>query len=70
VSPNLVRVAPGADLLIHEARSDVETKALVHALSRRSDAHVASVMAETENYHTTPEEAAREANEAGVRVAS
>ncbi len=68
MSPDLVRMARGADLLIQEARSEVEAKALVYALSRSGDAQLARVMGETANYHITPEEAAREANEAGVRM--
>jgi ribonuclease Z len=68
MSPNLVRVARGADLLIHEGQSEVEQKLLAAALSRSGDVRLARVLSEVVNYHTTPEQAAREANEAGVRM--
>jgi ribonuclease Z len=68
MSPDLVRVAHGADLLIHEAQSEAVRKAMTNALSRGGDVHLAEVLSAVGSYHTTPEEAAREANEAGVRM--
>jgi len=68
MSPNLVRVARGANLLIHEGQSEAERKAMVDALSRSGDIHLARVISAIGNYHATPEQAAREANEAGVRM--
>ncbi|MGA8793003.1 MBL fold metallo-hydrolase [Candidatus Binatus sp.] len=65
---NLVAQARGADLLIHEAQSATMVKLIEDAASRRGNARVAKIMSDILRYHTTPEDAAAEANQAGVRL--
>lgn len=65
---NLVANARGADVLIHEAQSATMVKLIGEAASRRGNARVANIMSDILRYHTTPEDAAAEANQAGVRL--
>ena len=65
---NLVANARGADVLIHEAQSATMVKLIGEAASRRGNARVAKIMSDILRYHTTPEDAAAEANDAGVRL--
>lgn len=65
---NLVAQARGADVLIHEAQSASMVKLIEEAASRKGNARVAKIMSDILRYHTTPEEAAAEANEASVRL--
>ncbi|MGC2460809.1 MAG: hypothetical protein WA446_07550 [Steroidobacteraceae bacterium] len=46
----------------------MQKKALVEGLSRAGDARLAEVLSAIVNYQAMPEQAAREANEAGVRM--
>jgi ribonuclease Z len=65
-SPAVQREAQGADLLVHEALSP----AMVSTLGRLAHAagrdNVAQIMTDIRNYHTTPEQAAETARDAGV----
>ncbi len=65
---NLVAQARGADVLIHEAQSAPMVKLIEEAASRLGNARIAKIMSDILRYHTTPEDAAAEANEAGVRL--
>lgn len=67
-SPNLLKHAHGADLLVHEGQSEVARRIMVDALKRAGDLHLAKVIGEVGNYHATPVQAARIAREAGVKL--
>ena len=66
-TPTLVHAAQGVDILVHEALQP----ALVHILESEFDKHqmgnMGQVMRDIMNYHTTPEEAARQARLAGAQ---
>jgi len=65
--PNLVNVATGADLLIHEAQS-ARMLGILQRLSEESgETRMKAIMQDVLSYHTTPEEAAQAAREAGVQ---
>jgi len=63
---NLVAVATGADVLIHEAQSAHLVMMIQQAAERIGNARVAKIMSDIRRYHTTPVDAASEANQAGV----
>lgn len=65
---NLVNEARGADVLIHEAQSARMVNMIRRAAERHGDARAAQVLHDILSYHTTPVEAAREANQAGVQL--
>jgi ribonuclease Z len=65
--PPLAVAAKGADVLIHEAQNADMTRQMVQALKALGNPRMASVMADTLSYHTTPVEAADLARSAGVR---
>ncbi|MBB5520063.1 MBL fold metallo-hydrolase [Amphiplicatus metriothermophilus] len=65
-SDSLVRAAAGADLLIHEAQANHMVAEMQAAAERAGAASLAMIFADIPSYHTSPEEAARAANEAGV----
>src|SRR5271156_1264024 len=65
---NLVAVATGADVLIHEAQSAHLVKLIQEGAERIGNARVANIMSDIQRYHTAPVEAATEANQAGVQL--
>ncbi len=65
--PNLVRVATGADLLVHEAQSARMLGILERMAGENGEDRMQAIMTDVLSYHSTPEEAARAAREAGVR---
>jgi ribonuclease Z len=65
-SEALVAAAKGCDLLIHEALQPRMTRTLGEAATRAGNARIAKVMADIEDYHTSPEQAAELAQKAGV----
>lgn len=65
---NLVAAATGADVLIHEAQNAHLVKLIEEAARRDGNARVAKIMSDILRYHTTPVEAASEANQAGVAL--
>jgi len=67
-SPVLVRVAKGADLLIHDALSRELLKLVEDAARRAGRAGMAKIFADIPSYHASPQQAADAAREAGVRA--
>ncbi len=65
--PNLVRASSGADLLIHEALSVRMLGILERVAKENNEPRMQAITQGVLSYHTTPEEAARAAREAGVR---
>src|SRR5208282_4294154 len=65
---NLVAEATGADVLIHEGQAAHLVKLIQEAAERIGNARIAKIMADIRRYHTTPVEAASEANQAGVAM--
>ncbi len=65
---NLVKVATGADVLIHEAQAAHLVKLIEQGAEEIGNARVAKIMSDILRYHTTPVEAASEANRAGVQL--
>jgi ribonuclease Z len=65
-SPVLVRVARGADLLIHDALSRELAKLVEDAARDAGLAGRAKILADITDYHASPQEAADSAREAGV----
>ncbi len=66
--PPLVRSASGADLLVSEAIAPAMTRALGSAARSIGRSRTAAIMHDIEDYHITPEQAARLANQAHVRL--
>jgi ribonuclease Z len=65
---NLVAAARGADVLVHEAQSAQLVKLIQQAAHNIGNARIARIMSDIQRYHTTPVEAASEANQAGVQL--
>jgi ribonuclease Z len=65
---NLVAVAKGADVLIHEAQSAHLVQLIQEGAERIGNARIAKIMSDIQRYHTTPVDAASEANQAGVQL--
>lgn len=65
-SKDLVAAAKGADVLIHEAQANHMVAKMQRAAAKAGAATTAQIFADIPSYHTTPEEAARAANEAGA----
>lgn len=66
--PPLADAARGADLLLSEAIAVNLTRSLGRAATGAGRTGTAAIMHDIEDYHITPEEAARTANDAGVRL--
>lgn len=64
--PGLVAVAKGADLLLHDALNPEMVEVLRSALQDRGSDHLAKIMFDIQDYHASPVDAARAANDAGV----
>jgi ribonuclease Z len=67
-SPSFVAASKGADLMLHEALNKDMIAALGKKLAERGQAKNAQIMTDIQNYHASPEDAARSANEAGVQA--
>ncbi len=65
-SPGLIEAARDADLLIHEAQANHMLAKMQAASAKAGNARVAKIFGDIPDYHTSPEEAARAANEAGA----
>ena len=66
-TPSVVAAAQGADLLVHEALQPALVSILGAELAAKNMGNLAHVMSDILNYHTTPEEAAAQANAAQVK---
>lgn len=67
-SPSFAAASKGADLMLHEALNKELIAALGKKLAERGQASTAQIMTDIQNYHASPEDAARAANEAGVQA--
>jgi ribonuclease Z len=67
-SPDFVATAKGADLMFHEALNPQMVAQMSSALKQRGHGDTAKIMGDTPNYHASPEDAARSAQEAGVKA--
>ena len=66
-SPALETYAHGVDVLFHEGLQTAMVSLIGEAATRNHRATAAKIMADIPSYHTTPEDAARIADRAGVR---
>ena len=66
-SPVLEQQAGGVDVLLHEGLQTSMVALVGEAMARNQRAGAAKIMADIPSYHTTPEDAARLAERAGVR---
>jgi ribonuclease Z len=66
-SASLIAAAKGADLLVHEALQPRLVAMLTRALETKGLKNTAQITRDIVNYHTTPEQAAESARDAGVR---
>lgn len=64
----LMAAAKGCDLLVHEALQPRLTRVIGTAAGRAGQAGLAKIMADIEDYHTSPEQAAGLAARAGVKA--
>jgi len=67
-SPSFTAASKGADLMLHEALNKDMIAALGAKLAERGQAANAQIMNDIQNYHASPEDAARSAKEAGVKA--
>ena len=66
--PPLARAAAGADVLVSEAIATSMTRSLGRAAVGSGRDRTAAILHDIEDYHITPEQAARIANDAGVKL--
>jgi ribonuclease Z len=67
-NPAIARAARGADVMISEAIAMSMTRALGDGARSAGRDRAAKIMHDIEDYHITPEQAARVANDAGVKL--
>jgi ribonuclease Z len=67
-APSLVAAARDADVLVHEALAPHMVDAVADGLEAAGDVQRARIMRDVPTYHTTPVDAARQANAAHVRL--
>ena len=67
-SDALMRFAKGADVLFHEALNPGMVGKIGETLGARGNAAGAKIMADIQDYHTSPEEAAHVAQQSGVKA--
>ena len=65
-SKSLIQQAQGVDLLVHEAQSLEMVNIIGEVGQAKGISNIAKIMADIPSYHTTPEEAAEIASEAGA----
>lgn len=66
-SPTLAKYAKGADVLFHEGFQPALVSIVHDAVARNNRPKAAKILADIPGYHTSPEDAARIAQQAGVR---
>jgi ribonuclease Z len=64
---SVVENAKDADVLIHEAQANHMVSKMAAAANAAGNDTLAKILTDIPSYHTTPEEAARAANEAGAK---
>jgi ribonuclease Z len=64
----LVEISKGADVLVHEAQANHLVAMLQEAATAAGRKRAAKILSDIPDYHTPPVEAARIANEAGVKL--
>jgi ribonuclease Z len=67
LTPTVATAAKGADILVHEALQPTLVNILGAEFEAKNMGNLAQVMRDILNYHTTPEEAAAQANAAQVK---
>jgi ribonuclease Z len=67
-SESLINAAKGADLLVHEAQANHMVAKMQAAAEKAGIPRLAKIFSDIPTYHTTPVDAARAANEAGVKM--
>ncbi len=67
-TPAMATAARGADVLVHEALQPKLLALLTNALAAKGQARTAQITRDIIDYHTTPEQAAALAQQAGVRA--
>lgn len=67
-SPDLVAAARGSDVLMHEALAPKMVKEMQDAAAKRGQAALAKVFHDIPDYHSSPEDAARAAADAGAKA--
>lgn len=67
-SDNLVAAAKGADLLVHEAQANHMVRVMKESAASVGNQRLAKILGDIPSYHTSPVEAARAANAAGVKA--
>ena len=67
LTPSVATVSQGADILVHEALQPTLVNILGAEFEAKNMGNLAHVMRDILNYHTTPEEAAAQANAAQVK---
>lgn len=65
-SEALIDAARGVDVLIHEAQANHMVAKMQEAAAKAGNVRLAKILGDIPSYHTSPEEAARAANEAGA----
>ena len=66
--PPLAQAAQGADVLVHEAQSQHLVQLMEASAANVHDSRLAQTMQDIQHYHTDPLEAARLADQAGVKL--
>ena len=67
-SESLIEAAKGADLLVHEAQANHMVAKMKAAAEKARNPRLAKIFSDIPTYHTSPVDAARAANEAGVKL--
>ena len=67
-SPDFVAASRGVDVIFHEALNKPMLNAMSKALKRHGRTRAAQIMIDIQDYHATPQDAARAAQNAGARA--
>jgi len=65
-SPSLIAASKGADVLFHEAQANFLVSIIQQEAAAAGSTQYSRILGDIPNYHTSPEDVARIANEAGV----
>jgi ribonuclease Z len=66
--PSIAKACSGCDLLVHEALNAEMVQTMEKAFERAGRRRMAKIMADIQNYHTTPVEAAETARDGGAKM--